>query len=105
MLEQIVEAEPWTLEREIVDGFVKGRVSIIMPAYNEGDCIRKNVAEITRQFGMVCEDYEIIVVDDGSIDGTRRLVETLPDHRVKLVSYHRNEGKGYALRRGFSRVT
>src|SRR5205807_4042900 len=92
-------------EKVVVDGFVKGRVSIVMPAYNEGDCIRKNVAEIARRFGTVCEDYEVIVVDDGSIDETRRQVETLPDHRVKLVSYHRNKGKGYAFRKGFSRVT
>jgi dolichol-phosphate mannosyltransferase len=106
MLEQIVETAPWAVpEREIVEGFVKGRVSIIMPAYNEGDCIRKNVANIASQFGTVCEDYEVIVVDDGSIDGTRRLIETLPDHRIKLVSYHRNEGKGYAFRRGFSMAT
>jgi len=105
MLKQSVEAASWLPEKESVDGFVKGRVSIIMPAYNEGDCICKNIAEVSRQFGTVCEDYEVIVVDDGSIDGTRRLVETLPDHRIKLVSYNRNQGKGCAIRKGFSRVT
>jgi dolichol-phosphate mannosyltransferase len=105
MLKQVVETAPWPLESEIVDGFVKGKVSIIMPAYNEGERIRKNVAEITRQFGTLSEDYEVIVVDDGSIDGTGKLVETLPDHRIKLVSYHRNQGKGFAVRKGFSLVT
>lgn len=105
MLRQIVETEPILLEREIADGFVKGRVSIIIPAYNEGDSILKNVAEIARHFETICDDYEVIVVDDGSIDETRNLLETLPDNRIKLVSYRRNQGKGYAVRRGFSRVT
>jgi dolichol-phosphate mannosyltransferase len=105
MLKHVVETAPGPVETEIDDGFVKGRVSIIMPAYNEGDCISKNVAEITRQFGTLCEDYEVIVVDDGSIDGTRKLVEALPDQRIKLVSYRRNQGKGYAFRKGFSLVT
>jgi len=88
----------------LVDGFVKGRVSIIMPAYNEADFICKSIAEVKRQFSRVCADYEVIVVDDGSDDGTPRLVQNLHDV-IKVVTYDRNEGKGFAFRMGFARAT
>jgi len=87
------------------DGFAIVRVSIIIPAYNEAKSIRNCIAEVQRHFGALCKDYEVIVVDDGSIDGTRKLVETLPNDMAKLVTYDRNEGKGFAFRKGFARVT
>lgn len=91
---------------ELIDGFVKGRVSIIMPAYNEADLICESICEVKRRFNDVCDDYEIIVVDDGSTDSTRKVFyESLQGDKVRLVSYHRNEGKGYAFRKGFSRAT
>jgi len=92
-------------EPEISDGFVKGRISIVMPAFNEADGIQKSVADVKEQFGMVCPDYEIIVVDDGSTDGTRRMVERLGDRKVKIVGYQTNQGKGHALRLGFHQAT
>jgi glycosyltransferase involved in cell wall biosynthesis len=76
-----------------------------MPAYNEAEHISRSVAEVRKRFGTVCNDYELIVVDDGSRDSTRKLVGSLPYAGVKLVSYHRNEGKGFAFRRGFSCAT
>ena len=96
------EPEP---KLELVHGFVKGRVSIIMPAYNESDCICKSVADVRNQFGNVCTDYEIIVVDDGSTDDTRRLVESLSDPKLRVVGYDRNHGKGHAFRMGFRLAT
>ncbi len=111
MLEQtltrpsMLEELPRLRHPEVIDGFVKGRVSIIMPAYNEADCICKSIVEVRSQFAAVCNDYEIIVVDDGSVDGTRTLVEGLRDDDVKLVSYERNQGKGHAVRNGFFHAT
>ena len=76
-----------------------------MPAYNEADCVCSSIAAVKKEFGAVCPDYEVILVDDGSRDGTGKLVESLPYGRVKVVRYNRNEGKGYAFRRGFSCAT
>jgi glycosyltransferase involved in cell wall biosynthesis len=84
---------------------VKNRISIVMPAYNEADCIEKGVADVDKQFEAVSEDYEIIVVDDGSSDGTRKIVEEITDKKVKLVGYARNQGKGHAIKLGLYHAT
>jgi len=92
-------------ESELVEGFVKDRISIVMPAYNEADCIGRCVADVNEQFEAMSEDYEIIVVDDGSDDGTRKIIEELTDKKFKVVGYDRNQGKGHALKVGLSHAT
>jgi glycosyltransferase involved in cell wall biosynthesis len=76
-----------------------------MPAFNEAHCIRKSIADVREQFSALCPDYEIVVVDDGSTDGTRKAAETLADRRVKVVGYHANQGKGHALKVGLKSAT
>lgn len=80
------------------------RLSLVMPAYNEGASIElviKRVDEVVRCLGL---KYELIVVDDGSIDDTRARIERYArkNGHVKVVSYTNNVGKGFALRTGFS---
>jgi glycosyltransferase involved in cell wall biosynthesis len=78
------------------------RLSVVMPVYNE----RGTVEEIIRRVLAVPLRVELIVVDDGSTDGTRDLLGQLQQELgFRLVLQVRNQGKGAALRSGFREVT
>jgi 4-amino-4-deoxy-L-arabinose transferase-like glycosyltransferase len=80
------------------------RLSLVLPAFNEEDGIRQAVAEADVALAALCEDYEILVVDDGSGDGTAAVVaaECVGRPHVRLVRHERNRGYGAALRSGFT---
>jgi glycosyltransferase involved in cell wall biosynthesis len=81
------------------------KLSIDVPVYNE----RNTLVEIVRRIRAVQlpdgVDQEIIIVDDGSSDGTRDVLNQLRDSTVRVVLHDRNRGKGAALRTGFGHAT
>jgi glycosyltransferase involved in cell wall biosynthesis len=77
-------------------------LSVVMPVFNERDTIE----EIVRRVLAVPMRTELVVVDDGSTDGTREQLAALQaELGFRLVLQDRNQGKGAALRRGFTEVT
>lgn len=72
------------------------RVSLIVPAYNEVATIIQILQQIRKQ-SVAGAEFEVIVVDDGSRDGTAALVEKHPDLYDKLVKRPKNGGKGAAV--------
>lgn len=79
------------------------KLSVVIPCYNEERTIRKIVLAV---FSAPVHDKEIIVVDDGSTDGTREILNTeLASMIDKLIFHERNMGKGAALRSGFKEAT
>ena len=79
------------------------KLSVVMPVYNE----EKTIQEIIRRVQSVAVEMEIIIVNDGSSDGTSRVLDSLSEDYDNLVLIHqsRNRGKGAALRKGFARAT
>ena len=78
------------------------KLSIVIPIYNERETLETLVAKVN------AADYEkeIILIDDFSTDGTRELLKNFEGKENFQVLYHnRNQGKGAALRTGFSNVT
>jgi len=75
--------------------------SIIMPCYNEVGTIREIVSRVLALQGV---DLELIIVDDGSTDGTRSLLKDITDPRVRVVFHERNAGKGAAIRTGIKHM-
>lgn len=74
------------------------KLSIIIPCYNEAKDIAKN-AEIVKQYlKETAIDYELILVNDGSKDNTKEIIESIPG--VKALSYDVNRGKGGAVKYG-----
>jgi len=79
------------------------KLSVIVPVFNE----RNTVVEIVRRMRAVelPLDLELVIVDDGSLDGTRAVLPQLGDSTVKVVMHPENLGKGAAVRTGLQHVT
>lgn len=80
-----------------------GSLSLVLPAHNEEENIRIVVEDALRVLPQYTDTFEIIPVNDGSTDGTARILEELAaeDDRVRPVSYKNNKGYGGALVSGF----
>ncbi len=77
-------------------------LSVVIPVYNEKTTILPIIAKVLKLPFV----GEVLVVDDGSTDGTREILRaTSFDDRVRLFFHERNQGKGAALRTGFGHVS
>jgi glycosyltransferase involved in cell wall biosynthesis len=79
------------------------KLSVIVPVFDE----RNTVVEIVRRMRKVelPVDLEIVIVDDGSTDGTRDVLRQLADSTVRVIIHDVNRGKGAAIRSGLAHVT
>ncbi len=86
---------------------IKGKISVIMPAYNEAEIIERNVNETVRTFNNFQVDFEIIIIDDGSTDETWHKIKALENTspNIKATRNMKNYGKGRALKKGFRFAT
>lgn len=73
-------------------------ISVVIPAYNEEKTIGNIIEETIQVMDTLGMPYEIIVVDDGSIDRTKEIASK---YKATVISNGRNRGKGYALKKGF----
>lgn len=82
-------------------------VSIVLPCFDEVENVATAVREAHRAGRLTAHRHEVLVVDDGSTDGTRAVAEELAanDPRVRLVVHDVNRGYGAALRSGIDAAT
>src|SRR5688572_13640851 len=73
-------------------------VTVVLPAYNEAGHVREEIDRISAALKDTAYSFEILVVDDGSTDGTADVVEGLPF--VRLLRFPVNRGSGTARRIG-----
>jgi len=81
------------------------RISVVLPAYNEEANIEKQVRSVDQVLASLAfDDYEILVVDDGSADETRAVCEALRESvpKLRVLVHEANEGYAKALRTGFT---
>jgi dolichol-phosphate mannosyltransferase len=80
---------------------------LVLPAYNEQEVIEQAIAEADEALAGIADDYEVLVVDDGSRDATRAVALQAAEHRpaVRVISHDTNRGYGAALRTGFQAAT
>jgi dolichyl-phosphate beta-glucosyltransferase len=78
------------------------RLSVVIPCYNEELRLPRTIQQIERYVGARGDPYELILVDDGSADGTRRVMEEAAarNKSIRIVALPVNRGKGRALAEG-----
>tara|TARA_B100001093_G_scaffold287151_1_gene274348 strand:+ start:789 stop:1484 length:696 start_codon:yes stop_codon:yes gene_type:complete len=79
-------------------------ISVIVPCYNEINTVEIIVSKVQKSLSKL--DYEIIIIDDYSIDGTRELLKNKYNSKsnIKLIYSNQNKGKGFSLRSGFDKA-
>lgn len=82
-------------------------LSVFFPAYNDAGTIASLVIQAVQVAGRLTPDFEVIVVNDGSADATREIVDELARTypQVRAIHHPRNRGYGGALRTGFAAAT
>ncbi len=73
-------------------------LSVVMPCYNELATIKEVVERVLSSPWV----HELVIVDDGSTDGTRDVLAGYTDPRIRVILHDRNRGKGAALQTGFA---
>lgn len=88
-------------QKRVVSGFRS--ISLVFPAYNEEENIARLVEQAKASASALFDDFEIIVVNDGSHDRTGEIIDELSQHEPTLLPIHHEVNKGYGatLRTGF----
>jgi glycosyltransferase involved in cell wall biosynthesis len=78
-------------------------ISVFFPCYNESANVERVIEDALEHLPGLADDFEVLIIDDGSTDGTSRVVESIvgSHEQVRLISHAKNLGYGRALRTGF----
>lgn len=82
----------------------KTEISVVIPVYNQEKKVSASLERIKRVLDSTFLNYEIVAVNDGSLDGTLDVLKRIEasDARIRVISYAPNRGKGYAVKTGIT---
>lgn len=86
---------------------MKPTLSVIVPALNEEEALERTVSMLLRVAGGLFDEYELIVIDDGSTDGTAAIADRLAATRphIRTIHHAENKGLGFSYREGIGLAT
>jgi len=89
-----------------MERFRRPEISVIIPMYNEEANVKRTLDRVSAALNSFCREWEIIAVDDGSVDRTQEVIKKYSklEPKVKLAGYFPNQGPGKALRTGFQKA-
>lgn len=101
------EAADVGVEQTGPDRRVRPELSVVVPAYNEAGDVRSALEQIVQAVDRLVGTFEIVVVDDGSVDGTSTVLRSMADEQgcIEYVTHDTNQGKGLAIMTGCREVT
>jgi glycosyltransferase involved in cell wall biosynthesis len=77
------------------------KITILMPAFNEEQHIQQGIKGIVNLVSKLGYDYEVIIIDDGSTDNTRKVAQKVANNpHIQVIGYEQNRGKGNAIKYG-----
>lgn len=76
------------------------KISLIMPVYNEGKIIKNTLEKLNSFLKKDKNEWEIVIINDGSTDNTLEILENFKPRFFRIVSYEKNKGKGFAIKKG-----
>lgn len=85
------------MNEHAVSGSARPAVTVVIPTFNRASIVGRAIRSV---LGQTCQDWELIVVDDGSTDGTEPVVTGLSDNRIKYLRHDRKRGGGAARNTG-----
>ena len=82
-------------------------ISVVIPAYNEAESIQECVREVVSVLGQLGQSHEVVVVDDGSTDGTCDVLRSLRAQfpQLRALRFRKNAGQTAAMAAGISAAT
>lgn len=77
------------------------KLSIIVPVFNEEQNITQNIELLIKEVSPFFNEYEVIIISDGSTDETNSKLREIQNEKIKIIFLEKNRGKGYSVRQGF----
>jgi len=80
------------------------KISIVIPVFNEQECLDKTIRQMEELLGNSEFEFDIIIVNDGSTDGSNEILEGINNPSIKIIQHDINRGYGAALKTGIAKA-